>query len=167
MKKAEGKTKAVSREPHGSPAKGSTTRQRPHRKTEQQPHPGAPCDTLAHMQVLREQVHDYQPITYQRAGEIADELLTYDDDLRAFALIQLVRGMAAAHFAGRCWQEGQPVPKPTVEDLVYATMQAAYPHTAHASYSLEEFAALDPTNPRDLRVLRHQIRDEPEGGDEQ
>lgn len=133
---------------------------------ESQPQHYEPCDALARIQEERRQPHEYQPITIQRALEITDLLLGYEDDEQVFVFIELLRGIAAAH-DGELRRDRTGYTGPDVEDIVVRATHRAYAHAYHCEIAFREFVRLDPRNPRDLRVLRHQWSDEPEGRTEQ
>jgi len=116
-----------------------------------------PCDALSRLQAILARDHDYRPITDERAAELAGALVGQDEDEQAFTLIELLRGIAAAHFGElRSKDTGTDRP-PGVEDVVHAASVRAYERTVHCSYSFDEFAALDPQHPRDRRVLHNEI----------
>lgn len=104
-----------------------------------------PCDALQRM--LSVKFQDYKPITWQRAEELADFIIETEDDAKAYALIELLHGICAADRIG-------------VEEIVIAATRRAYSRTTHFSAAFDEFAALDPNNPRDACVINRQFEDE-------
>lgn len=96
---------------------------------------------------------DYKPISIERAEVLADIIVAYDDDEQAHAFIELLYGIAGAHFAGR---RSDHMFRPDVESLVMAATHRAYSRTAHFGLGLNEFAMLNPTEQEDLRVLRRE-----------
>ena len=89
----------------------------------------------------------YKPITHERAAELADLITTYDDDETAFALIELLRGIVAAHYSG---QYGD------AEGLALLASHRAYSKTMHFNRAFNEFAKRDLASDTEERVINRQ-----------
>ena len=108
-------------------------------------------DVLGRIQDALNAPSPYKPITHERAAELADIIAPEDDDEVVYALIELLHGIFEA-----AWHHKDPE-----GSVMYATRRA-YSKTVHHAEGLQEFARLDPDNPRDLRVLRRQFVDKDE-----
>ena len=132
--------------------KQSTSKAKATRRSLLSPRP--PCDAL--QRILDTPAHNPKPLTHERAAELADAITgTYEDDKVTFALIELLEGIFEAAFHGGDY-----------EGMVLQATHRAYANTAHFSQAFDEFASLDPNNPRDLRVLRRDFVDAEQQGDD-
>jgi hypothetical protein len=123
--------------------------------TQKSPQPKAaaarPETALDRMQPYIQSNLDYKPITLERAVELTDKIVAYDDDEQVYAFIELLYGICAAHFTKGA------VGRPDVESLVMEAAQKAYSRTVHFNAALHEFAWLDLSKPDDLRVVTRQF----------
>lgn len=88
---------------------------------------------------------NYRPITFKEAGELADKIIKQDDDVRAWAFITLLHGLAAAYFERKkAEHNGTSYREPDVESLVFAATRNAYGKTSHFTDSQREFTELPP-----------------------
>jgi hypothetical protein len=101
---------------------------------------------------LDRRYHDFKPITHERAAELADTITApFVDDTITFSLLELLEGIGEAAIRARNGCSGTD--GGDFEGLILFATRRAYTNTAHFSAAFDEFASLDPDNPRDRRVL--------------
>lgn len=101
----------------------------------------------------------YKPIEEREVPGLISRILGYDADEEAHALINLLHGIAAAHFAQRRGADDSL----DLDGLVSTAIHHAYTHTAHFSNTVDEFALLDPGTFDAIDELRGEyFKEEPE-----
>ena len=116
------------------------------------PQTASPASTLERIKAALETPFDYKPITVERAVELADKILAYDNDEQAHQFIELLNGICAAHLA----RDNRLA---DVESLVMFAAHQAYSRTIHFTACYGEFAQLDPNSPDDLRLLTRKFQE--------
>lgn len=109
-----------------------------------------PCHPLFRIQKALKQPLRFRRVTWERAEQIVDRIIDQDADEQAHAFIELLEGITHAMFKTHMNE---------AESIMLAASRRAYFKTMHSHDSFNEFAALDPTNANDLRVLQREFEE--------